>query len=133
MMESETIADSILITKSFDRDDFVLLCGSAKSFVVRVSDIMFLEADGNYTNIYLTNGSKITIRKPVSQCENELDASIFFRTSRTFIVNLNFVKKVEMADAKRFMFIIRKDDIRDEKRVILSRKQSLKLRRERSL
>jgi two-component system LytT family response regulator len=126
-MTEETI-DQILAAKSFAKDDFVLLCASARTAITRVSDIIMLESSENYTNVYLVNGNRVMIRKSLSECEGALDASIFIRTGRSCIVNLNFVKKVEAADAKRLAFILR-----DDKHVVLSRKQSIRFRREKSL
>jgi DNA-binding LytR/AlgR family response regulator len=122
--DDETIADEILGAKSFTKDDFILLCSS----LVRVLDIVFLEASQNYTNVYLANGKKVSVRKPISECEDELDPAIFVRTGRSCLVNLNFVKNVEMADAKRLMFVIR-----DDRHIVLSRKQSIRFRKEKSL
>lgn len=107
-------------------DDFVLLCDCAKSFIVKLGEVVSFESAGNYTNVTLLD-SRISIRKPLQECERRLD-STFFRVSRTCIVNLGYVEKVESYDAKRFVFVLK-----DGRDVVLSRKQSLVLRRDRSL
>jgi two-component system LytT family response regulator len=111
----------------FGRGDFIFLYDRAKSWVVRVCEIEMLEANGNDTIIYLGD-RKISMRRLIGGCERVLDGSIFFRVARSCIVNLNFVKRVEMADAKRLMFVMA-----NGKEVILSRERSIRFRRERGL
>src|SRR4029077_7979404 len=108
-------------------DDFVFLYDCAKTWMVRCSDIIFFEADGNDTIIHLIQG-KISVRKTISKCEEVLDPSMFFRANRSCIVNLSFVAKVEILDAKRYEFRLKNDA-----QIILSRNASLKLRREKRL
>jgi two-component system LytT family response regulator len=112
----------------FSRDDFIFLSNSAKCWMVQSSNILSLNADGNYTKIHLTNATNILIRCAFHKCEHQLDPSMFFRTGRDCIVNLTHVKKVQIFDNKRYMFIMS-----DDKEVILSRQSSLRLRREKSL
>jgi DNA-binding LytR/AlgR family response regulator len=57
-----------------------------------------------------------------------LDGSLFFRAGRSCVVNLNFVRKVQMADAKRFLFVMG-----NGREVIVSRKRSVAFRREKAL
>jgi two-component system LytT family response regulator len=122
--EKESTEDS---GRLFGREDFVFLYDRAKSWVVRVREIEMLEANGNDTMIYLGD-RKILMRRLIGRCERELDGLIFFRAGRSCIVNLNFVRKVEMADAKRFMFVMA-----NGREVIVSRKRSVAFRREKAL
>lgn len=61
---------------------------------VEVADIVVLEADGAYTNIFLKNGSKILVSKKLGFFEDILKTrKAFFRTHRSSLININFVKK----------------------------------------
>jgi len=61
---------------------------------IEVPDIVFLEAEGSYTNVWLRNGSKILVSKKLKFFEEILDTRPnFFRSHRSFIVNINFLKK----------------------------------------
>jgi two-component system LytT family response regulator len=127
MTEVEEKASAEVSGPCFGRDDFVFLYDRAKSWVVRACEIVMLEADGNDTIIWLVD-RKISMRRLIGRCERELDGSIFFRAARSCIVNLNFVKRVEMADAKRLMFVMA-----NGKEVTLSRQRSVAFRRQRGL
>jgi two-component system, LytTR family, response regulator len=60
-----------------------------------IQAVISCESDGNYTKVYLSNGSKIMVIKPLGTLEevlNELDARTFFRIHRQYLVNLKYVK-----------------------------------------
>lgn len=52
-----------------------------------------LEANNNYTNIYLKNKTKILIAKPLKEFEDLLDDKQFSRIHHSHIINHDFVKK----------------------------------------
>lgn len=65
------------------------------------SKIVYMEGDGNYTNIVLINKQKVSVcmnlghmQRFVSESLRER-ASIFARIGKRFIVNLNFIYKVQ--------------------------------------
>ena len=66
---------------------------------VETNEIIYLEADGAYTEVWLQNGSKITVSKKIKFFEDVLDKRPnFFRSHRSYIVNINFIKKYNKAD-----------------------------------
>lgn len=61
---------------------------------VLIKDILYLEADGSYTHIYLCNGEKLLISKKIKEFEGILHAeNNFFRTHRSYIINLQRIKQ----------------------------------------
>jgi two-component system LytT family response regulator len=62
-----------------------------EDFIINVRDIICLEADGMYTNIVLKE-EKITASKPMKEILADLP-NCFFRTHRSFAINLNQVEK----------------------------------------
>jgi two-component system LytT family response regulator len=67
---------------------------------IEVPDIVFLEAEGAYTNVWLRNGSKIMASKKLKFFEEVLESRPnFFRSHRSFIVNINFLKKYNKNDS----------------------------------
>lgn len=86
----EVLKDSFK-TGQFNR---IALPVSEGLLFIEVPDIVFLEAEGSYTNVWLRNGSKILVSKKLKFFEEILDARPnFFRSHRSFIVNINFLKK----------------------------------------
>ena len=61
------------------------------------SRIVYMEGDGNYTNIVLVNKQKVAVCMNLSNMQQFISeslrerASIFARIGKRFIVNLNFI------------------------------------------
>lgn len=61
---------------------------------VKVDEIVYLQAEGAYTQIYLENTNKILVSKSMKYFEELLAGwSFFFRSHRSYLINVNFVKK----------------------------------------
>lgn len=73
--------------------------------------IIRLEADSNYTHIYLEGGKKITSSKTLKDYEDQLTDTDFYRVHKTNLVNLNQVEKYVRGDNA---YLIMKDNSRVE-------------------
>lgn len=60
---------------------------------IDIKDIMYCEADGNYTSIHTSNGSKFVISKTLKETGDIIRHPAFFRTHQSFLVNLNFIRQ----------------------------------------
>lgn len=60
---------------------------------IKTKDIHLIESAGNYARIYV-QGKKLYLKRSLNQLEKTLDADLFFRISRTEIINVNFIKHV---------------------------------------
>lgn len=60
---------------------------------VRLDDIIRCESDNNYTVFYLTGGTKILVSKTLREYEDMLEARGFFRTHKSHLINLKYLKK----------------------------------------
>lgn len=63
-----------------------------------ITDIIHLEAQSNYTLLYLSGRPKITASKTLKDFEELLPADIFFRTHHSHIINLNYIKRYIKGD-----------------------------------
>ncbi len=63
-----------------------------------INDIIHLEANSNYTNIYFSNTTKIIASKTLKEFEELLPDDIFFRTHHSHLINLNFIKRYIKGD-----------------------------------
>lgn len=66
--------------------------------VLSVSDIVRVEADRSYCFIYLTDGDRILVSKPLKEIESMLPPAIFFRVHSAYLINLDFVKRYKKED-----------------------------------
>lgn len=65
--------------------------------LINYSDIAFLEAEGNYTIIYLLDGGNLMASTHLGKLEELLNPKTFFRVSRSHIINLDYLFSVHKA------------------------------------
>ncbi len=71
---------------------------------VKVTDILFLEADGSYTTVH-THQKKILVSKKIKFFEDILSSDTrFFRTHRSFIVNVENIQRYSKKDGTSVVF-----------------------------
>jgi two-component system LytT family response regulator len=90
-----------LLKESYKGDDIrkIALSMSNGLTFVEVADIVLLEADGAYTTFYLKDGQKILVSKKLKFYEDILsNRSFFFRTHRSYFINVNFIKKYSRSE-----------------------------------
>jgi len=59
--------------------------------LVNVAEVMYLQADDNYTVLYLTNDRKILATRTLGEFEKILDGPEFFRIHKSTLINLSFL------------------------------------------
>jgi two-component system LytT family response regulator len=90
-----------VLKESFKNEQFnkIALPVADGLWFVDTTDIVYLEADGAYTEVWLRNGSKILVSKKIKFFEDVLDKRPnFFRSHRSYLVNINFIKKYNKSD-----------------------------------
>ena len=60
--------------------------------MVKLADIMYLQADSNYTIIHLSGLNKIVATRSLGDFEKLLDHPAFFRIHKSTIINMNFLR-----------------------------------------
>lgn len=66
-----------------------------KIVFVNISDILYCEAQGVYTNISLQDGKKILASKPLGDFESQLSSHKFFRIHHSTLINLSCIKEFQ--------------------------------------
>jgi len=59
--------------------------------VINANEIIYCQADINYTNIFTTDGAKILVTKTLGKVETILDYPFFYRCHKSYLVNLNHI------------------------------------------
>jgi two-component system, LytTR family, response regulator len=60
--------------------------------IVDTANIIFLEADSNYTTLHLSGSKKIVATRTLGDFEKILDQPDFFRIHKSALINLNYLK-----------------------------------------
>lgn len=61
--------------------------------IINIDEIISLEADGKYTKIITNGGLRSLSTKNIGEFEELLNPELFFRTHKSWIVNVNHIKK----------------------------------------
>lgn len=90
-----------LLKETYQNGNFnkIALPVSEGLLFVNVAEIVYLEADGAYTEVWLSNGTRIVVSKKLKFFEDVLDSKPnFFRSHRSYIVNINFILKYNKSE-----------------------------------
>jgi two-component system, LytTR family, response regulator len=60
--------------------------------IIRISDLMYLQADSNYTILHLSGLNKIVATRSLGEFEKILDHPAFFRIHKSTIINMNYLR-----------------------------------------
>lgn len=90
--------------------------------IVPTADIVYIEAYDDYVKLF-TKDSYYLKKKTMNYYEATLDASVFFRTHRSFIINLQQLTKIEPLEKNTFVVLLK-----NGKKVPLSRSGYSKLK-----
>lgn len=63
-----------------------------------VSDLMFLQATGNYSWLYWKDGQRMLMPRTLKYYVPQLPAAWFIRLHRNCIVNLQYIERIERID-----------------------------------
>jgi two-component system LytT family response regulator len=67
-------------------------------YFVSIRDIVRLEAEDNYTHIYMNTGERITASKTIKAYEDLLSPMSFYRVHKRHLINLNYMRKFVKGD-----------------------------------
>lgn len=91
----EHLDDKINVLKESlkSKNEKIIIPSSEGLNVVRLSDIMRLEADDVYTYFYLTDGHRLMASRPLNNYEKILEDLPFSRIHAKHLVNLMYIKR----------------------------------------
>ena len=72
--------------------EYISVKADYKVSLVKISDIVYLESEGEYVRMHLADGSTITTLFRLKNMETALPSEMFMRVHRSYIVNLRCIK-----------------------------------------
>ena len=63
--------------------------------ILKISSILYCKADSNYSVIYTLDGKSISVASTLKEIEERLPVAVFFRTHKSFLVNLTHVRRFD--------------------------------------
>jgi DNA-binding response OmpR family regulator len=105
-------------------EDHVFIQDKNHPAFIKVGSIVYIMAEAEYSNIFLEDGKKILIRRLLKKWEQMLPDKTFLRISRSAMINLNHLAKIE----KWFnnSYVVYMKGIKDP--LVISRRYAIMLR-----
>ena len=60
---------------------------------MNINDIVWVQAENNYSIFYFADKKKMTISKTLKQVEEALEGYTFFRTHKSYLINLSYISR----------------------------------------
>lgn len=75
-------------------NDHIFIKDGEKTFFIPLSKVRYFESEGNYVKVFFENKRPLILRS-LNQLEEQLDHNFFFRANRKFIINVQYISKIE--------------------------------------
>ncbi|MCD4794332.1 MAG: LytTR family DNA-binding domain-containing protein [Bacteroidales bacterium] len=76
----------------------IIIPTKEKNHFIKVDDIIHVEAQGNYSMIFLSEDNSMLISKSIKEFEEYLCSPLFFRIHKSYLINLEYVKNFSYKD-----------------------------------
>jgi two-component system LytT family response regulator len=85
-----------LDTKEKGRKKIVIKT-TEKIYLILISDLVFIEADGSYSKLHLKDGNILMTSRALKDFEEMLNNQGFFRVHKSYLINLSAIREFERA------------------------------------
>jgi DNA-binding LytR/AlgR family response regulator len=90
--KSDLFANINLAIEQLTTNNKLFIKDGYSTHVININEIVYIESEGNYINIF-TSGKKYLSRQNMESVLLDLDSNDFLKIHRSYIINLNKVKK----------------------------------------
>ncbi|WP_299884878.1 LytTR family DNA-binding domain-containing protein [uncultured Lacinutrix sp.] len=92
-LNSDQIEDILVNFTTSKNKKKITINTDGKLLFLNIEDIIFVESDGNYSTIFLTDGQKILVTKKLKEVNALLPDGDFFRIHNSYVINLSKIKE----------------------------------------
>lgn len=93
VINSEKLENILLDLNSKNNQKKITISTEGKLIFLKLDEILFVESDGNYCTLFLTDNQKIVVTKKLKEIDSLLPIDGFFRIHNSYIINLNKIKE----------------------------------------
>jgi two-component system LytT family response regulator len=90
----------ILLSKNtrYQKNEKIAVPTSDGLTFINISDILYFQASGNYTELFLINGTKVLVCRQLKEYEDSLSNVNFFRIHHKYLVHLKYIQSYVKKD-----------------------------------
>lgn len=97
--KARTDIESIKANGANGRATSTLSISTSKGLMfVSKEDVIYIKADGRYSELYCKNEQRYTVCKNIGEYEEELSRDFFFRVHKSYLINCKHVVKINSDD-----------------------------------
>lgn len=63
--------------------------------IIPITNVMYMEADAPYTNIFLSSGAKVFSSEPIGHFDQKLESYGFIRIHKSLLVNIRAIERYQ--------------------------------------
>ncbi|MCX7745043.1 MAG: LytTR family DNA-binding domain-containing protein [Flavobacteriales bacterium] len=101
----QEISDKSNSTNLITKKNKIVIINKGSFSVFELSNVIYFEAEGNYTKIKINGNDDILASKTLKTFENQFSHHPFFRVSRSLLVNLDYMKGYKSQNNKKFIHL----------------------------
>jgi len=116
------------VRQFLEDSDTLLVRSGGRTRSLRVSEIVVVRADGDYTEVLTERGATELVHKTMKEWEQRLPVTLFVRIHRSTIVNLRYVDRFDEVSRRELLVYLR----HVSKPLAVSRRYATRLRRKMS-
>jgi len=94
-LKNQEDTKAVPVKQDLRYDDRLFLLMGKHMVFLKISSIIYIQAEGDYTQVITSEGRKGLILKSMKEWNSRLPSSHFCRIHRSYIVNLDFVDRIE--------------------------------------
>jgi two-component system LytT family response regulator len=98
IVNSEKLENILLDFNSKNNQKKITISTEGKLIFLKLDEILFVESDGNYCTLFLTDNQKILVTKKLKEIDSLLPINSFFRIHNSYIINLSKIKEFLKTD-----------------------------------
>jgi DNA-binding LytR/AlgR family response regulator len=112
------------LVQKYSMDDKIFIQINNIAHLINISEIVFVEAEKQYTSLKMLDGKSYLLRKSISLWEKLLPEKKFLRIHRSTIINIDYLLKMETWYNSSYLIYLKNI----QKPFVISRRYSIKLR-----
>jgi DNA-binding LytR/AlgR family response regulator len=78
-----------------EKHELIVVNSNQEVNYYRTSNLVYIQADGSYSHLYLANGKSDTVCQNIGKLFEKLPSGFFVRVSRKIIVNVDCIRKLD--------------------------------------
>ncbi|HNW97895.1 MAG TPA: LytTR family transcriptional regulator DNA-binding domain-containing protein [Bacteroidales bacterium] len=82
----------------------------SKIHLINADEIIYISSDDDYVQVHTKEGNFLK-EKTMKYFETHLDSGIFIRIHRSFIVNINFIQRLDYYDKENYSAVLKNNDV----------------------